>query len=227
MLIEDLTLANFKVISANTDGVITLVPTEREGEFNDIINLWEQKLEFKTEKTNYKMLLNRDVNNYLALKESSEPNSKYYDEQLGFKTKGIYSERGSAQNSLLSKNPETYICSMAVMNFLKNKVPIKETIENCKDIRKFVSVRKVEGGAHKDGQYLGKVVRWYYANDEQGTINYVRSGNNVPKSEGAKPVMDLPLDFPNDLNYEWYITEANNMLYDLGFYKKAGTGSLF
>ncbi len=146
---------------------------------------------------------------------------------MKIKEKGIYSKNGSALNSPLSKNPESRICVEAIEAFIADKIPIAETIENCKDIRKFVSVRKVEGGAQKDGQYLGKVIRWYFAVGETGTINYVKTGNTVPKSEGAKPLMDLPEAFPNDINYDYYVNEANSMLYDLGYYQRPKTGSLF
>ena len=65
---------------------------------------------------------------------------------------------------------------------------------------------------------MGKVVRWYYAKNEVGTINYVLSGNTVPRSEGAKPLMDLPVCLPEDLDYKWYINEANEILKEIAFY---------
>ena len=39
--------------------------------------------------------------------------------------------------------------------------------------------------------------------------------------------MDLPTEFPDDVNYEWYINEAVDMLYDCGGLRKAETASLF
>lgn len=227
MIAETLTELKFNVVSANTDGIVTIVPTERKAEFDTLIEVWEKQTGFKTEETFYQALYSRDVNNYLALKEKGNPGSEYVDEQLGFKSKGVYSERGSALNSVLSKNPETYICSMAVMQFLKNGIPLKDTIYSCKDFRRFVSVKKVEGGAQKDGQYLGKVVRWYMAKDVTGSLNYVTSGNSVGKSDGAKPCMDLPAEFPEDVDFDWYLANANSMLFDLGVYKKAVVGDLF
>lgn len=70
-------------------------------------------------------------------------------------------------------------------------------------------------------RYLGKVVRWYYAVGERGAIHYLKknaSGNHnkVASTDGAKPVMELPDDFPSDIDYEWYIREANSILRDLG-----------
>ena len=130
-------------------------------------------------------------------------------------------------NSILSKNPETLICTDAVLQYLKNGVPVEKTIKQCRDVRRFVSVKNVKGGGEKNGLYLGKVVRWYYPKNEAGHIAYVASGNKVGKTDGARPLMDLPTDFPDDVNYEWYINEAVEMLYDCGGIRKAETASLF
>jgi hypothetical protein len=66
------------------------------------------------------------------------------------------------------------------------------------------------------GQYLGKVVRWYYARDSKGCITYRGSGNLVPTTVGCHPLMELPDAMPNDVDYEWYEAEAASLLTDLG-----------
>ena len=45
----------------------------------------------------------------------------------------------------------------------------------------------------------------------------------MPKSDGAKPLMELPDEFPDDVNYAWYIAEAKSALGNLGF----AQGTLF
>lgn len=210
MLIEMIEAANIPVVSANTDGAVIKCPKDRYDDLNAVVQMWEQLTSLETEETRYFAIYSRDVNNYIAIKEDGS-----------CKAKGTYSERGSAQNSIMSKNPETLICSDAVQALLSKGVDIEETIDNCKDIRRFVSVRNVRGGAHKDGYYLGKTVRWYYAKGVEGEINYLTSGNKVPNSEGAKPCMELPDDFPNDIDYEFYYRRAYGMLTDLGYYGNA------
>ena len=66
-------------------------------------------------------------------------------------------------------------------------------------------------------EYLGKAIRWYYAKDVPGEIVYVLSGNKVPKSDGAKPMMDLPKEFPADLDFERYEREACEALAKIGY----------
>lgn len=215
LLIEAVELADFRVISANTDGFVTKVPKSRLAEFNAIIAAWEKKTGFETEETRYAALYSRDVNNYIAVKEDGS-----------CKVKGAYSERGSALNSPLSKNPECLVCSDAVQAFLTVGKSIDDTIRECRDIRRFVVVRNVRGGAHKDGYYLGKVVRWYHANGVTGVIAYIQSGNKVPNSEGAKPLMELG-EFPTDLNFDYYIERAYGILEDIGYFGYAKQKSLF
>lgn len=228
MLIEMLEEAGISVISGNTDGIVSKYHKGRHNEVRAIIAEWEKRTAFKTEETRYSAVYSRDVNSYVAVKtESGDAEARFLDERLGVKTKGAYCERGSALNSILSKNPEALVCSDAVISYLKNGTPVEKTIRECKDIRRFVSVKNVKGGGEKNGVYLGKVVRWYYPKGEAGYISYVGSGNKVGKTDGARPLMDLPTDFPDDVNYDWYINEAVEMLYDCGGIRKAETASLF
>ena len=228
MLIEMLEDAGISVISGNTDGIVSKYHKDRHNDVRAIIAEWEKRTNFKTEETRYSAVYSRDVNSYVAIKtESGDAEARFLDERLGVKTKGAYCERGSALNSILSKNPEALVCSDAVISYLKNGTPVEKTIRECKDIRRFVSVKNVKGGGEKNGLYLGKVVRWYYPKGEAGYISYVGSGNKVGKTDGARPLMDLPPEFPDDVNYEWYINEAVDMLYDCGGLRKAETASLF
>lgn len=67
-----------------------------------------------------------------------------------------------------------------------------------------------------DDVKLGRMVRWYYSTDGAGTIRYRVTGATVPKSEGCKPLMELPVTLPADVNYLWYFAEARSLLNDVG-----------
>jgi len=88
-------------------------------------------------------------------------------------------------------------------------------------------VKNVTGGAHKNSEYLGKVVRWYYGQNEHGTINYIKNNNCVPESKGAVPCMDLPKELPQNINYEWYIKRAIEMLEEIDYIQKPKQVSFF
>ena len=216
LLIEMLELANIEVISANTDGIVLLCPQDKENDYKSVISYWEQITGFITEETRYKSYYARDVNAYFAVKEDDI-----------VKLKGPWAEIGSATGTQLDINPNALICTDAVSSLLGKDIPIEETILNCKDITRFVCVRNVKGGAHKDNKYLGKVIRWYYTTNVVGTINYINNNNKVPDTEGAKPCQELPLVFPDDINYQWYISKTNEILEDINYYKKQEQLKLF
>lgn len=199
MLIDKLEENGISVVSANTDGIVIKAHRSDVAMTSDIFEWWENKTGFQTEETKYRALYSRDVNSYLAIKERG-----------GVKAKGAYAETG------LAKNPANRICVEAVIAYLTDAVPLEATICSCVDIRKFVSVKRVSGGAEKAGEYLGKVVRWYYAQGEAGYINYRTNGNKVGKSDGAKPLMELPDRFPLDIDYGRYVTEAQGILKEIG-----------
>ena len=156
------------------------------------------------ERADYKSIHSRDVNNYVAVK----PDGKA-------KRKGVYAE------PVLSKNPDFTIVTDAVATFLSKGTPVEDTIRTCTDPKAFVTVRQVTGGGQWRGEYLGKAVRFYYSNtvgaDE--CITYAKNSNKVPRSDGAKPMMELPNEMPGDVDYVRYVEMAHEALKDMGVVK--------
>ncbi|HCH8285070.1 TPA: hypothetical protein NNP44_004634, partial [Salmonella enterica] len=183
MLIEMLELNGIKVVSANTDGIVIMPHESQYDRLNEIVKMWESLTNFETEETRYSAVYSRDVNNYIAIYDKPKKDEYY-------KGKGVFGD------NTLKKQPQNEICAKAAAQFLIDGTPVRKTIEDCTDISQFITAKTVKGGAHKDGWLLGKAIRWYYANDIEGTINYITNGNTVPLSEGAKPCMDLPAEFP-------------------------------
>jgi len=155
---------------------------------------------YNMEHGEYKALHARDVNNYVAV----------YDGYT--KAKGIYAE------TTLSKGRSTPIVYTAVREYLLNGTDIRKTLGECKDMNQFVSARTVKGGGVYGEEYLGKMVRWYYSNSSTGYISYKLNGNKVPKTDGARPMMDMANlhDMIPDINYQWYYDEAITALENLG-----------
>lgn len=144
---------------------------------------------------------------------------------MKIKRKGIFADpwRGKTARDgywRFQKNPSSQICIEAIEKLITENITIEQTIKQCTNITKFVVVKNVTGGAHKNGDYLGKVVRWYYAKNTIGTIDYINSGNKVPDTDGAKPAMDLPEQFPDDIDYGRYIEKSIEMLFEMGYLKR-------
>jgi len=151
------------------------------------------------EYTEYRALYSINVNNYLAVK----PDGKV-------KGKGQFAIGG------LAKNPTNTISVKAAIAYLTQQTPVQNTILHCQDIQDFVTLRTVKGGAVKDGQAIGKSIRWYHATSTMTAIHYQTNNNKVPKSDGAKPVMDYPDTLPTDIDYQFYIQEAKNIIKSTG-----------
>lgn len=211
MLIEALELADISVVSANTDGIVIKCPRKLLDLKKQIIKWWEQATGLRLESKGYKAVYSRDVNNYIAIYEKPDEKDK-----TAFRfAKAIGAFRKTLDAYPLKWNPTCDICSEAVIAFLAEGKAIDQTIRECDDIRKFIEVRRVNGGAAKDGVYLGKIIRWYYAKEEQGEILNAKNGYVVPRSQGGKPCMTLPCGIPDDLDFEYYTQRAYGMLEDL------------
>lgn len=206
MLIEQLEIENIRVVSANTDGIVIYCKKDDEEKVENIILAWEMNTGFETEETRYSVLCSRDVNNFIAVKEKG-----------GIKLKGAYAPPEPVGSSW--PNPHCQICVNAVIAYLTKNTPLRKTIENCRDIKQFVSARTVKGGAVKFDDFLGRVARWYYGLFAFGTINYKINGYTVSKTEGAEPCMTLPDEFPDDICYDWYVAEAEKILEETGCVK--------
>ena len=199
MLIEMFELQGISVVSANTDGVVVKCPDHLGAALDTVLWTWEKRTGFMLEETSYRAIYSRDVNNYIAHKEN------------GFKVKGVYSP-GS-----LMKNPANTVVTRAVLAYLESNTPISKTIQECDDIRGFINIRNVKGGAvDQNDVFLGKVVRWYYSTSVTDPLRYASNGNKVATSEGAKPLMELPSELPNDIDYNWYINKAYKVLDEIG-----------
>jgi len=103
---------------------------------------------------------------------------------------------------------------------------IADTIKACTDVRKFLLVRRVNGGAQRDKIDLGKVIRWYVRKDDFGAIyckkaNAAGTTNKVAKTDGGCPLMEIPTVLPDDIDYSWYIREAHSILKDVGYGREA------
>lgn len=218
MLIETLHLSGVSVVSANTDGIVVRTPAGREFVRDSAVRNWERVTGLEMEASFYKSLFSRDVNCYVAIKSDGK-----------IKSKGAFAKSGVLNNV----HPERDVCADAVIAYLSKGVPLRDTIRDCKDLRRFLVIRNVKGGGHDaQGNYLGKTVRWYYGTGHKPPLRYgeklnkkyvpggaepqYKPGNMVAGSEGAQACMKLPPTLPPDIDYDHYEKYAVKMLASLG-----------
>lgn len=171
MLIEKLELAGIHVISANTDGIVTIVPRELEQTADDICHWWEKHLGLELEFTYYTKYVTEGVNSYLTVKRGGS--SKF---------KGRMNPKMFLED--LSKGYNSPIVAKCVTEYFINGTPVMETLRNAKSILDFCRTQNVN---HKyrlefthvvDGKIVTDIVQRntrFYISSTGGTLMKVES----------------------------------------------------
>ena len=130
MLIERLEDAGIHVISANTDGIVTIVPKGLEEIADNICHWWEKHLGLELEFTRYNKYITEGVNSYLTVKTDGKKKFK------GRMNPKMYLED-------LSKGYNSPIVAKAVTEYFINGTPVMETLRNSKSILDFCRTQNV------------------------------------------------------------------------------------
>ena len=161
------------------------------------------------------------INDYIAVKQGY---SKTKNPDL-IKKKGLFIDKVS-----LGKGMNALIIPEAINKCLVDGVPVQDTILNCKDIHKFITYQKVSKDyrVEYDGKLIQRINRFYFSKtapwlykckvDSDGNrTNYIKLNTKT----GVKicNVIDKSFTFPSDINYSYYITEAQKIV-DLFTYKQ-------
>lgn len=213
MLIEALEEAGMSVMSANTDGIVTLCEDWQEPIRDEIYAWWQKTCGFDLEYVDYACLASASVNSYYAV--SIEKGGK-----LKCKRKGLYAGED------ISVTPAANVCADAVEQYLLTGKPIEDHIRGETNMLKFVTVRNASKGGVWGDWYLGKTCRWYYSNaaDAQRIVS-AKDGSTIAGSNGCRPcpVVQPGAPLPDDLCIATYIEMAYSILEDIGVRPKSTT----
>lgn len=209
-LIEDLTEGGYKVVYANTDGV--MIEDNGTTTYNDICDAWEQSTNLELEISPIKKAVIKDVNNYIIVTPDGV-----------MKKKGVYADGPGTRTHAYGN-----IVIKAVVANLFDGVPIEETIHNGTDIQDYIFYHKfsqqydpthvVERVTNKTTPFE-RVIRYYLANDAN---NYIiayntNTGSWIRKehAENISVMSDLPKKLPTNIDYTRYIEIAYDKLEEL------------
>lgn len=142
MLIEKLELAGIRVISANTDGIVSEIPKELESEYARICAEWEAELGFNLEYTDYELYVRRDVNHYFTIK----PNGSA-------KLKGHLNNKLFVEDLL--KGYDAPIVPTAVFNYFAKGIDVMTTLRDATNILDFCKTQNIKKAS---GVYTIQVV---------------------------------------------------------------------
>lgn len=215
MLAEKLIAIGCKIVQANTDGLFVLRPKDKEVEFQNICREWEKLTKLTLEEDRFEAMYQYAINDYLAVKEGY---SETKDPKL-LKKKGMFIDEVK-----LGKGMDAMIIPESVNKCLVDKVPVEETIRNCKDINKFITYQKVsrDYSVEYDGKLIQRINRYYISTDgpwlykckidsNGRRYNYIKlltdSGVTIMNT------IDDKTKIPNNINYPFYIASAQKIVY--------------
>lgn len=116
-----------KIIQSNTDGILVKLNSMNDYErIIEICHEWEKRSRMNLEFDLYSKVFQKDVNNYVIV-----------DKDGGYKSKGAYVKKLNALDYDLP------IVNQAVKNYILEKIPVEETINNCNKLKEFQRVVKV------------------------------------------------------------------------------------
>ena len=213
MLAEKLISIGCQIIQANTDGLFVLRKKKDEQKFKDVCKWWENLTKLELEEDRFERFYQFAINDYLGViegyKDSKNPKL--------LKKKGLFID-----SVTLGKGMQPMIIPKAINANLADNIPVEETIRNCKDINEFITYQKVD--KKFTVQYMDKFITHinrYYVSTNGGYLYKceVEDGKivkfaNMLTASGVTLCNDITAikEFPRNINYKYYIKEANKIL---------------
>ena len=209
-LIESLELEGIHCVSANTDGIIVKIPTDKLDKFKEVTTEWNNYNKMSADSEDYKMLINRDVNSYFDIQEDGTEEFKGAMDPLQYRKN-------------YGKGYDMPIVAKAVYEYFVHNTPVMETLRNHKDILDFCKTQNVGRNFKvcydkvEDGKivtvYCQRHFRFYVSQkgvviQKEDTVNGKRSklGSGLP-STMLNNLDDKPIE-ERGINYAYYYNEA-------------------
>ncbi len=243
-LIDELVrIKDISIVSANTDGILVKYPNERREAVLKVFADNVKKTGFEYEETPYVTYAAKDVNNYIAIKPDGRAKRKglygvgcvMSPEAPTGKNPAMNVSANMAVDYLVEgiiditryTDMRDFIAVRNVKGGGVQHTKFKQVddwekfekgvwISRCaeKIVKRVSRPKPLETG--EGGKPFGRVARWYMTTKRLPAITYVENGNQVPKTEGGMLCLNLPKQFPPDIDLEWYVEETKSMLKDMG-----------
>lgn len=213
MLAEKLISIGCQIIQANTDGLFVLRKKKDEQKFKNVCKWWENLTRLELEEDRFERFYQFAINDYLGVlegyKDSKNPKL--------LKKKGLFID-----SVTLGKGMQPMIIPKAINANLADNIPVEETIRNCKDINEFITYQKVD--KKFTVQYMNKFITHinrYYVSTNGGYLykcevedDKIIKFANMLTASGVTLCNDITAikEFPRNINYKYYIKEANKIL---------------
>jgi len=209
-----LDIEGLKIIQVNTDGITVALKKDTREQYDKICEDWQKQVKLQLEFAEYSKMIIRDVNNYIAVYTNGKVKRKgaYQYEDLGWHQNQsalvipMAAEacmlQGVPINEFIMKHAESQDNKWDFM--LRTKVPRSSRLVLVKDEQEIPLQNICRYYPCKDG---GKLVKIMPPLEEGG--EYRRLG--IDTAWTVVPCNNID-DFKSDIDYEYYINEANKLL---------------
>ena len=160
-----------KIIQINTDGVMISFDKSEYEKVKAVNAEWEKRTKFTLEEDEIRKVVQKDVNNYIIIKQDGST-----------KVKGGYLTYGISQAGAWNINNNATIIKKALHDYFTKGVPLEKTILECDNIFEFQFIAKA-GAKYREAYHIvdgkkvsvQKVNRVYATTDERyGTLSKVK-----------------------------------------------------
>lgn len=200
---EKLIEAGYSVVSTNTDGIEVLVQRDKYEEFKSLVQGIADTYKLKWEYKTYRELYYLNINNYIAwCNEDNKP-----------KHKGVF-----VYNKPLGDSVDELIIPKALEAYFINKVKPEVFIKAHKDIKDFCLSKKIskEYSVFWMNNKVQNLNRFYVS--KKGAYLYKKKSRNlehVLKGYAVQLYNVLTEEFPNDVNYDYYIKKTWEIIWEI------------
>ena len=216
MLAEKLTDLGCRMVQANTDGLFVLLKRKIYDEFKQVCKEWEQQTKLVLEEERFEAMYQYAIGDYMALKEGYKDNP---NDNLITK-KGIF-----ITDIKLGKGLSPKIIPEALIRYFADGIPVRDTIYNCKDIRRFLMSEKT--GGQWNVEYMSKPqqrTNRFYASTNGGYL-YKWKLKDIGTKEYQNMLADSGVTILNKfddkpieerkINYRYYLRETLKIIEEL------------
>jgi hypothetical protein len=206
-----LTIPDIQIIQINTDGLTVKIKRAFKQQYDDICNQWQKEVKLSLEFAEYSAMFIRDVNNYVALYTNSKVKRKgaYEYEGLGWwqNHSALIIPMAVEAAMVYGKDMEAFILSHEnKWDFmLRTKVPRDSRLVLFMDDGTEIPQQNIcRYYPSKNGGQLVKIMPPLEGSDTERRIGIdkeykVKTANNI-------------LDFTWDIDYSYYINQAQKLL---------------
>lgn len=215
MLTEQLEMIPGVVVKyQNTDGVMAQYPFEVKEKVTQITKEFEKYINIPLEEVPMKAIYMENVSSYIAITENNK-----------VKRKGIFKK---IEDKTLKDDSSSNIVAIALEQYFVNNIPIRQTIENHKDIFDFyIGVKKIDSetyyryaelinGESVTTDYHDKVLRFYVTKQSSTITKIYGSGKTEAVIKGYNTkIAQIHEDKPMDqykINYNYYVNQCNKII---------------